>query len=215
MSNESLPSLFERHWAESALAIGAVVVAAVSLWVAFNTERTNQQMVAAASWPFVQLYESSSSSPPLITLALVNSGIGPAKIESFQVFWKGRPQRSPWELLHSCCGLALQPDGVPDRAVRGGISTSSDEGMVLRAGQTINLLAFKKSPATAAIWNALLSQFSAGPAKSLAVRYCYCSAFNQCWRVTGGYGHAPGLNPPEVPDCPKPKVSYQNYPASD
>lgn len=31
MSNESLPSLFERHWAESALAIGAVVVAAVSL----------------------------------------------------------------------------------------------------------------------------------------------------------------------------------------
>lgn len=92
------------------------------------------------------------------------------------------------------------------------MSTSSDEGMVLRAGQANNLLAFKKSPATAAIRNALLSQFSTGPAKNLAGRYCHCFAFGQRWRVAGGCGHAPGFNPPEVPDCPKPKVSYQNYP---
>ena len=31
MSKGILPSLLERHWAESALAIGAVVIAAVSM----------------------------------------------------------------------------------------------------------------------------------------------------------------------------------------
>ncbi|MGA7539298.1 MAG: hypothetical protein WBW93_11110, partial [Steroidobacteraceae bacterium] len=34
MSEKGVPSLLERHWAESALAIGAVIIAAVSLWVA-------------------------------------------------------------------------------------------------------------------------------------------------------------------------------------
>jgi len=58
MSEKGLPSLLDRHWAESALAIGAVVIAAVSLWVAYDTERTNRelvaserQLVAANSWP--------------------------------------------------------------------------------------------------------------------------------------------------------------------
>jgi hypothetical protein len=31
MSQKGLPSLLDRHWAESALAIGAVIIAAVSL----------------------------------------------------------------------------------------------------------------------------------------------------------------------------------------
>jgi hypothetical protein len=49
MSEKGLPSLLDRHWAESALAIGAVIIAAVSLWVAFDSERTNRELVASAS----------------------------------------------------------------------------------------------------------------------------------------------------------------------
>ena len=56
---KGLPSLLERHWAESALAIGAVIIAAVSLWVAFDAERTNRELVASASWPFVQFSQVS------------------------------------------------------------------------------------------------------------------------------------------------------------
>jgi hypothetical protein len=49
MSGKGLPSLLERHWAESALAIGAVVIAAASLWVAVDTERANRELVASFS----------------------------------------------------------------------------------------------------------------------------------------------------------------------
>jgi hypothetical protein len=45
MPQNGLSSLLERHWAESALAIGAIVIAAASLWVAYDTERTNRQLV--------------------------------------------------------------------------------------------------------------------------------------------------------------------------
>lgn len=61
MSDKSLPSLLERHWAESALAIGAVVIAAASLWIAVATEHTNRQIVAAASWPFLAQYFSDAT----------------------------------------------------------------------------------------------------------------------------------------------------------
>jgi hypothetical protein len=36
MPKKGLPPLLERHWAESVLAIGAVVIAAVSLWVGYD-----------------------------------------------------------------------------------------------------------------------------------------------------------------------------------
>src|SRR5215469_2482793 len=100
-----LPSLLDRHWAESILAIGAVVIAAVSLWVAYDSERTNRQLVASASWPFIGLYSmepTANAQPRVLSFVLTNQGIGPAKLESFELFWDGRAQSSPWQLLQNC-----------------------------------------------------------------------------------------------------------------
>src|SRR5215469_6715449 len=110
-----LPSLLDRHWAESILAVGAVIIAAVSLWVAFDSERTNRELVASASWPFVQFYNDRTvgAAPPVLTFLLSNEGIGPAKLESFELFWKGRPQRSPWRLLQACCAQGGSAAGKP------------------------------------------------------------------------------------------------------
>src|SRR5579872_4520170 len=103
MSENGLPSLLDRHWAESVLAIGAVIIAAVSLWVGFDSERTNRELVASASWPFVGFYSTSAqnSTSSVRSFELINQGIGPAKLESFELFWKGRAQSSPWQLLHT------------------------------------------------------------------------------------------------------------------
>jgi hypothetical protein len=38
--------------------IFAVIIAAISLWIAIDTERTNRRLVAEAAWPFVQIYTS-------------------------------------------------------------------------------------------------------------------------------------------------------------
>lgn len=209
-AKKHLPSLLDRHWAESALAIGAVIIAAVSLWVAVDTERTNRELVASASWPFVQFYDSrSDADPPVLTFLLSNAGIGPAKLESFELFWNGRPQRSPWQLLQSCCvraGTAGQPPSPAALQRLSGLDTHSDQGVVLRAGDRIPFLILTRDAGNAALWDALAAQFTG----KLSVRYCYCSAFDQCWVNSALLGARRDLNPRKVAACPRPEVAYDN-----
>jgi hypothetical protein len=212
MSEKGLPSLLDRHWAESALAIGAVIIAAVSLWVAFDSERTNRELVASASWPFVELVSGEKTTEPrVLHLDLSNDGIGPAKLESFELFWQGKPERSPWQLLRDCCAQGRTAAGQPGsiealRADTADLGTASDQGLVLRAGETIHLLAYIRNGDDSPIWDAFESQY----VRNLSVRYCYCSAFNDCWVMTARLGTRRDLNPPRVRACPRPQVPYDN-----
>lgn len=207
-----LPSLLERHWAESALAIGAVIIAAASLWVAVDSERTNRELVASASWPFLEFYDDAPerANPPYLSFVLSNEGIGPAKLESFELFWKGRPQRSPWQLLQTCCAQGNTAPGERGSLISvhetPGMTTRSDQGLVLRPGKSIHLLTLTRSAANSALWDALATQFTG----NLSVRYCYCSALNDCWVNTARMGWSRDLNPRPVRSCPRPQVSYDN-----
>ncbi len=208
---KGLPSLLDRHWAESALAIGAVIIAAVSLWVAFDSERTNRELVASASWPFVEFESGESTAEPrAVSLELSNDGIGPAKLESFELFWNGRPQRSPWQLLQSCCAggrtAAGQPGSIEALRTDPNLQPRSDQGIVLRAGNTIHVLTYTRSAGNSAMWDAFESQY----VRALTVRYCYCSAFNDCWLLSARLGARRDLNPPRVRSCPRPQVPYDN-----
>jgi len=204
MSENGLPSLLDRHWAESVLAIGAVIIAAVSLWVGFDSERTNRELVASASWPFVGFYSTSAqnSTSSVRSFELINQGIGPAKLESFELFWKGRAQSSPWQLLHTCCA----PDKSEALLHDQDLGTSSDEGIVLRAGEKLSIMTYTRTAGNAAIWDALESRFVG----NLSVRYCYCSVFNECWLINARFGEQRDLNPPRVRACPEPAVRYDN-----
>ena len=214
MSEKGLPSLLDRHWAESALAIGAVIIAAVSLWVAFDSERTNRELVASASWPFVELVsDESTAEPRVLRLGIANDGIGPAKLESFELYWQGKPQRSPWQLLQSCCAGGQTAAGQPGsiqalRADTDHLLTASDQGIVLRAGKTIPFLTYIRTSDNSAIWQAFESQL----VSKLSLRYCYCSAFNDCWVISTRLGTQRDLNPPRVRSCPRPPIPYDNTP---
>ena len=211
MSQNGLPSLLERHWAESALAIGAVIIAGVSLWVAFDAQRTNRELVSSQSWPYVEAYESDSSDdPPVMKLIIANDGIGPAKLETFELFWQGKPQRSPWALLATCCAQPDRGSGQPmDPAALQrdpDLGTSSDEGVVLRAGESIQFLSLRRGAGSAGVWDALRSKLRG----NVSLRYCYCSAFDECWLASQQFGHRRNMNPPEVRACPRPDVPYDN-----
>lgn len=210
MAPKDLPSLLDRHWAESVLAVGAVIIAAVSLWVGFDSERTNRELVASASWPFVGFYSTSAqnTATQVRSFELINQGIGPAKLESFELFWQGQAQRSPWQLLQTCCARGKTGAGQPGstQQLRNDLGTSSDEGIVIRAGEKITLLTYTRSPDNAAIWDALESTFVG----NLSVRYCYCSVFNECWLINARFGEQRDLNPPRVRICPVPAVRYDN-----
>jgi hypothetical protein len=203
MSENGLPSLLERHWAESALAIGAIIIAAVSLWVAYDTERTNRdlvaserQLVAANSWPFVQVGENDQapSGGPGLSLIMYNGGIGPAKVETFELFWKGKAQHDPRELLRACCAATSDDIGV-----------STPSGVVLRPGQLISFLYFNRTQENGPVLDALRAGMD-----NISIRYCYCSAFDECWLGTDQFGQPRDLHPPQVSMCPRPAAPYTN-----
>jgi len=206
MSDKGLPSLLERHWAESALAIGAIIIAAVSLWVAYDTERTNRELVASQrqlvrenAWPFLQesygsFYVSEGLPIPkrLETVNVSNVGIGPAKVESGEMFWHGRAYATWEDLARVCCGY-VQPTDSADA-----IRTSSLEGEVLAPGKSAPLLYYPWTPANSDAWQKLRKVVPA-----LQFRICYCSVFDECWLMVGA-----SLHPKSVSVCPVPRVPY-------
>jgi len=83
------------RWLDLSLAASAMCVSLVSLVVAIHHGRTmermaeaNARLVAANSWPFLG-YSTGNVGPDgrnKIDLKVVNDGVGPAKIESFEIW---------------------------------------------------------------------------------------------------------------------------------
>lgn len=188
-----------RHWIEYAATLGALVVSVISLWVAIATEKANQKMVdanyrmvAAASWPFLQITSGNSHDGKRgIRLSLENAGVGPAKIQSFQVFWRGKAYGSSRALLTACCA----PPGMTTFST----ITTPVAGMVMRAGEERTFLGLDPTPATEAMWKA----FDQVRLQELSYRACYCSVFDECWISDLAKLHAQ-----RVKACPTPATPY-------
>jgi hypothetical protein len=96
------------RWLDIVLAVSAMFVSVVSLFVAVEHGRTmqrmadaNTRMVAANSWPFVEFdtHDLDEQGNAKSRLVLTNQGVGPARIETFELWWRGKPMASPWGLL--------------------------------------------------------------------------------------------------------------------
>ena len=185
-----------RHWSDWLLSAAALLISAVSLWVAFDTQKSNRALVAEAAWPFVQVFTSGGNDTPrVLTLNMSNAGIGPAKIKSFEVFWNGHAYASTAALMKDCCGLT-QADGM--------LGTSSVAGTVLRPGDSVPLIRFVQSDANEASWSAFRAQRF-----KLTHRICFCSVLDECWLTRPqALADTQDLEPPKVDACPVPAVSF-------
>jgi hypothetical protein len=197
-----------RHWLEYMSALGALVISLVSLWVAIETEVANQQMVAASSWPLVQGDSSNTDMEghDIMRFELANNGVGPAKIRTFEVFWRGKPYRSSYALLTDCCGFEkyrrrMTASNIPDSA-RSKLIESTMSGRVLRAGEVVPYITFALGSDNPDVWHALNAA-----RQQIRFRLCYCSVFDQCWINTNNSA-GDDLDAVRVDKCPVPKVPY-------
>jgi hypothetical protein len=201
------PSFMRRHWTDTLFAAAALFVSAISLWIGIRTENANEQLVAASTWPFLQVQISNANPDGKLNLQfnVVNTGVGPATVESFEMFWKGRPYRSGNELLKECCGFKVIKSTSPEAKGHTPLTTGSVQGIVLRPGETEMFVGYPLNADNLEVWNKLdhvREQFS--------YRICYCSVLNQCWRNNlKAELYFPGqLHPERVKTCPVPAVAY-------
>jgi hypothetical protein len=187
-------------WVDMSVAACALIVSATSLLVAIrhghSMERmadANARLVQANSWPLLQRYQSDvgPGATRVFSVDIYNNGVGPAKVETVEVTWKGQPMRSPRQLLTLCCGADFE---VPDN----GIESSGLMGTVLRAGEVRPIVEFAEDPPHQALLHQLKNSL-----KEIDWRACYCSVFDECW-----LSDLRTLHPQPVKECPVPKVPF-------
>jgi hypothetical protein len=198
-----IPHFSRKDWLEYAVTALLLLISVLSLWVAVGTEDANRRMVAAASWPFLKIGDGNSDEQglPRLTFSVTNSGVGPAKVESFEVFWHGKAYSRSFEYLKDCCGFDLAAyRAANDQHKATPIIDSDVGGRVIRAGESVRFLDIKLGPDNEKMWHAL-DQARRG----LRYRICYCSVFDECW-----LNDRNDLNPARVKKCEAPKVPYIN-----
>jgi hypothetical protein len=198
------------RWVDLSVAVCALVVSVTSLWIAVRHGHTmermadaNSRLVSANSYPLLQQFQSSAAdlqsvdyvlakAARVASLNIRNTGVGPAKVETFEVFWNDRPVRTAHELLRACC--ATPQDAGPLSRV----GTADLQGTMLRAGEVSRLLVIPWDDQTAG----LAARFAAAYPK-VKLRACYCSVFDECW-----LSNLETLHPKSVTSCPKPDVAF-------
>ena len=163
---------------DAIVSIAAIFIAAVSLYVAVQHGKTERDLVAANVWPFPRAilsngYDSKGST----AIGVSNGGVGPAKIRSFEMFYRGQSISSGLDLLRKCCGLAPSADAAK-AAFPNGTSNSVVDETVLRPGEDNPVLRVPPSTTVPPITKKL-AQVSV--LTQVTFRVCYCSVLDQCW----------------------------------
>jgi len=180
------------------LALTAVFVSIVSLIVAIQNARTQREMVSASTWPFVTSWiKLGGNEHNDIQFGIGNSGVGPAKIENYEVFYKGRSVRSARDLLRRCCGLPAERK-TADAALNRWMSSTVTNQTVLRAGEDQPVIVLRPDPE-----NSRLAERFAAALRDVTYSACYCSVLDECWTSTLGSTQAV-----RVKTCPVPEHAF-------
>lgn len=157
-------------WLEYVIGGAAVLISAISLQVAVSSNRTQERMMAASTWPHVQ-YGTGNRLPEdvsSITFNLHNAGVGPARIKTVQVIHGGTPMPDAATLLKACCGA------TGERV----LTVTSHPERVLVPGEEMTFLRYDEKTADPAVWAALNRERFA-----VQLRACYCSVLDDCWML--------------------------------
>ena len=185
------------RWLDITLAVSAVFISLVSLFLAVQHGRVMERMVEANTWAFVTVDFSNADRDfrPHTRLMLMNKGVGPAKIESLEVFYNGVGQPGP----HALTNAILKRD--EPKGARG-FFTSDVSGIVLSAKEELDFLDFNVGSYTPDEYQALAQAMS-----RLDFRVCYCSVLDECSVVDT---HRKARDPANVKACPVPKTPYED-----
>ena len=158
------------RWLDITLAVSAAVVSLVSLFLALQHGRVMEKMVEASTWPyvFVGFSTHNADGTPHPTLWITNKGVGPAKIESVEVFYQGKALGDPHELLRTILAPA-------DPARRFGVLQSDIIDSVLSAKEVVNLIDLNAKDYSTDEYAKIREAFD-----KLTFRTCYCSVFDEC-----------------------------------
>lgn len=158
------------------IALSAITISVISLFVAVGHGRTEEKLVAASSWPFLTFETDKGGLEAggwTIHLRVQNSGVGPARVKWFRVNLSGIQVRNRADLMSRCCGV---PVGDADQQIHRGLVSQNSPVGVIPAREGIEILTWRARPGNDAIMSKL-----DGVRSRLRTEACYCSVLDECW----------------------------------
>jgi hypothetical protein len=193
-------------WLDLGLGVAAAVVSLVSLWLGLHSAHSMEKLVAANSYPYVELMRSTSMEKSggdpddfrrRVKYMLENNGVGPARIEWVEFRFKGEPVRNLAELVEKCCSAASAPvrGRFAGLDARGGIA-----GSLIRPGAMVHMFTWDEPKTPNPVFDALHKQMN-----QISYSACYCSVFDECYLSSDDDDSKPHA----VERCTPPKVTFR------
>ena len=137
---------------------------------AYQTYLIRKQQYASVM-PYLMVYYSTDNN--FISINVINNGIGPAFIKDIKVHYKNEPFDGN---LYLFSYFMLRPDTMTNYNVS---STSIDEGYVIPAGETIQMVSSNNTPTWELLYNAFMEKDRA------VVEITYSSVYDETWLIKG------------------------------
>ena len=162
---------------ETALAIAVLGVALAAILMSWRMGQAMDAMVAqnvaatrAATTPLLRMVtaDRTPAGEGELSYALVNDGLGPARLEWFELRYQGRALASHWALIEK---FGYRPSG--------GVTTAPVAGTMLRPGERRAFFRWAEPADGDPIklsWNKLDEIRG-----TLEAEACYCSIAGECW----------------------------------
>ena len=185
------------RWLDITLGVSALLVSAVSLYVAVHHGETMEKLVEANSFPSAEIdgsiVDAQAANRFIFKIDAENNGVGPARIETVELWDGSRPLESVSDLL---AAVKARGNG---QALSARIAGETLTGSLLGAGKSKNLFSMEVDRAT---WFAPVLRFS----NIVNSRVCYCSVFDECFVSDS---RIDASRPHHVKICPAPPHPYK------
>ena len=173
---------------QTLLSLAGVFTGAVALYAALNESQAVRDQTAASVWPYVQIIinDTDDGENARFALSLENVGVGPARMQGVALSF-GDKRVGSWD---EATRLLL------DKTARVGVDygRASISRRVIGPGETVIAFQTKDRALSLAMQEAVYS----GQA---ALRFCFCSIFDQCW-LSRMIPESEAAGPTPVEVCP-------------
>lgn len=186
-------------WWNYVVGAAALVVSIVSLVIAMHHGHTMEKLVAASTFPSVEvgMFVDDGRAPGSAQFALKvsNSGVGPARVESLEVWLDGRPIANARGFVDA---LKARAGATPFSAR---LTAAGITGTIVGAGREQTVTALEV--ANGAAW----VQAMIDVAGAVRRRVCFCSVLDECFVSDD---RRPRSRPQPVEHCPAVGVAYDD-----
>jgi hypothetical protein len=168
------------RWLELTIAVTALITSISSIVIAIQHGHTMEKLVEANSIPYLEAGFSTATleGAKVLSLDLLNRGVGPAHEESLRVTVDKTPVTSFRDLVLASLG---PEEGAKTYEVFHQTQTilrNSVRKRFIPAGEPQLVFKVPRTPENARAWDRLYTQQS-----RWHVGFCYCSVFDECWTV--------------------------------